>query len=606
MCASEPCPRRGSRPAPAESCGRNGSRRHFPGTDRAVKKPSELLLRAAVCFVLVLVLVLAAGSGRALAFGHEAPPRAFWLQGQIVAAIPPRPNEGYIRFARRVMADPSRYREIIAFNGGRPLQHGRPVRFPLNTLKPRLRGNILRALYPEDELTERGWAHHVTDPQETLIQLTEAYTGSKGRFRELGRYNRIGNADLLRAGKVIAIPLGWMPEELGFRPMAVKPPLALEKDGANGGIYAVYALRKNETLYSVILRFTDRERAAEVRRMSHLMVRLNGLINEKTVPAGRPVRIPILWISEDYLVKKKAARRPPPEPPPPRSRRTAPFEPTHVIIDPGHGGVDPGAVYGSRRRGDQVFEHEVVYDIALRLAGILNAKGFRTHMTVKDKAQTAPVTRISTKRLGGEKVQVTPPYLITSDNVGVNMRIFLIDALFRRLTRRGKVAPDNILLISIHGDALAPTLRGAMVYFPDHRLRVAEFRPRGKVYRLRREAIPAAIRYSARGSQEAHWSSKSFAEEVIASLKWHGVRVGGRRPVRSYYYRNGERTLPGVLRYSRVPVSVLVEIGNLNNTADRRALLKNSTRQKIARGLARAVERHRGKRAAVAVARKGG
>ncbi len=606
MRAPETCPRRGSRLAPAKSRGRDASRRHFPGTDRAVKNPPEFLpqflLRAAVC----ALLALAAGSGRALASGHEAPPRAFWLQGQIVAAIQPRPNEGYIQIARRVMSDPSRYREIMAFNGDRPPRQGRPVRFPLNTLKPRLRGDVLRALYPEDELTERGWAHHVTDPQETLIQLTEAYTGSKGRFRELGRYNRIRNADLLRAGKVIAIPLEWMPEELGFRPMAVRPPLVLGKDGASGRIYALYALRKNETLYSVILRFTDRERATEVRRMSGLMVRLNGLKSEKAVPAGRPLRIPIEWISEDYLVKKKVARRPPHQPPAPRPRRKAPFEPTHVIIDPGHGGVDPGAVYGTRRRGDRVFEHEVVYDIALRLAGILNAKGFRTHMTVKDKAQTAPVTRISTKRLGREKVQVTPPYLITSDHVGVNMRIFLIDALYRRLTRRGKVSPDNILLISIHGDALAPTLRGAMVYFPDHRLRVDEFRPRGNVYRRRREAIPAAIRYSARGSKEAHWRSKSFAEEVIASLKWSGVRVGGRRPVRSYYYRNGERTLPGVLRYSRVPVSVLVEIGNLNNTADRRALLKNSTRQKIARGLARAVERHRGKRATVAVSRKGG
>jgi N-acetylmuramoyl-L-alanine amidase len=550
-------------------------------------------------------LGLSAAHGTARASGHEAPPRAFWLQGQIVAAIPPLPNEGYIQIARRVMADPDGYREIMAFNGNRTPQHGRPVRFPLNTLKPELRGNILRALYPEDEMTERGWAHHVTDPLETLIQLTEAYTGSKRRFRELGRYNRIRNADILRTGTVITVPLEWIPEPLGFRPVAVKRPLTLERDGATGRTFANYALRKNETLYSVILRFTDRERAAEVRRMSGIMVKLNRLRGEDAVPVGRPLRMPIEWISEEYLVQRQTARRVrPPRPPPPK--RSAAFEPTHVIIDPGHGGVDPGAVYRSGRKGTPVYEHEVVYDIALRLAGILNGKGFRTHLTVKDRAQPLPVRTISTGRLGKEKVQVTPPYLITSDNVGVNMRVFLIDALYRRLTGRAKVSPDNVILISIHGDALAPTLRGAMVYYPDHRLRVREFRPRGNVYRRRREAIPAAIRFSPASGQAAHWSSKAFGEEIIAALKGQGVRVGGRRPVRSYYYRDGERTLPGVLRYSRVPTSVLVEVANLNNTADRRAILKNATRQRLAKGLAAAVERHRRKRAAVAVSRKAG
>ncbi len=564
-----------------------------------------------ITFVLLAALCGAAFHGSARAEGAEETPRAFWLQGRIVAAVDPRPNEGYIQLGRRVMENPERYREISAFNNNRPVQHGRPVRFPLDTLKPELRGNILRVLYPEDEMTERGWAHHVTDPLETLIQLTQAYTGSKRRFRELARSNKLKNPNVLRLGTVVTFPLGWIPQALGFRPVAVKPPLGLLQDGASGRTFAVYSLRKNETLYSVILRFTDRERAAEVRRMAKLMLRLNRLRGAAAVPAGRPLRMPIEWIREVYLVRKAPPTHPPRRRrglPPVVRRRQIPSAPgtTHVIIDPGHGGVDPGAVYRRKGRGGSVYEHEVVYDIALRLAGILEAKGFRTHLTLKDPAQALPVAKISSKRLGKERVQVTPPYLITSNNVAVNMRVFLIDALFRRLTRKKGVDPENILLISLHGDALAPTLRGTMVYYPDHRLRYDHFQPKGRVYRRRREAVPGLISFSQPRVKAAHWASKSFAEEIAATLKESGVRLARRRPVRSYYYRNGERTLPAVLRFSRVPHSVLVEIANLNNPADLRAILKKKTRQKIAQGLARAVERFRVKRAAVALARKAG
>ncbi|MCZ6646005.1 MAG: N-acetylmuramoyl-L-alanine amidase [SAR324 cluster bacterium] len=555
--------------------------------------------------VLLLCCALAMASGAALGVGDENAPKAFWLQGQIVAAVKPLPNEGYIQIARRMLEAPERYLEIAAFNNNRPLQKGRSVRIPLNLLKPEQRGNILRMLYPEDELTEKGWAHHVTNPLETLIQLTEAYTGSKRRFRALAQFNSLKNPNVLRAGTVITIPLKWIPGALGFQPKALRAPLGLLKDGASGRIFATYTLKKNETLYSVILRFTDRERADEVRRMASIMMRLNGIARENAVPAGRPLRMPVEWISEDYLAQKTAPRHK--APPPPVVRRPSPrYGPVHVIIDPGHGGVDPGAVYGKRGTKNRVYEHEVVYDIALRLSGLLNAKGYRTHLTVRDPVQAKPVRTVATSRLGREMVQVNPPYIISNNDVSVNMRVFLIDALLRRLTRRNKVAPENIILISIHGDALAPSLRGSMVYFPDHRLRVPEFRPKGRVYRLRKEAVPSIIRFTAKQGKDSHWASKRFGENIITALKAQGLRVGGRRPVRSYYYRNGERTLPAVLRYSRVPTSVLVEVGNLNNPADRRAILHSGTRQRIAKGLADAVQRYRGKGAAVALGKKAG
>ena len=267
----------------------------------------------------VLILLGFALLAAASALGAEPPPKGFWYQGRIVVAVKPLPNEGYIQIAERVMLHPGRYREVIAFNGKRPVQRGRSVRFPFSAIKMRMRGNILRAMYPEDELTEKGWAHSVTNPLETLIQLTEAFTGSKRRFRELARINRLGNANMLRAGTVITIPLRWIPRELGFQPTSVKKPLGLVHDRASGRSYATYTLKKNETLYSVILRFTDRERAAELRRMAGIMLKLNRIRSMERVPAGRPLRMPVEWLSPEflgaeYLGRKAVARRAPPRP----------------------------------------------------------------------------------------------------------------------------------------------------------------------------------------------------------------------------------------------------------------------------------------------------
>jgi len=236
------------------------------------------------------------------------------------------------------------------------------------------------------------------------------------------------------------------------------------------------------------------------------------------------------------------------------------------------------------------FEDEIVYDIALRVGERLQREGHHVYYTLKDPDQPHPLPVRLFKHDTDEMVQVTPPYRIEDVDVGVNMRVYLVESLYRELTERQDVPPEQILVISIHGDALAPMLRGAMVYYPDAELRHHEFRPAGRVYRLRREALPAFIRFEPRRNETAADLSRSFAEAIVRGLKGQGMGVGGRRPVRSFYYRDDRRTLPAVLRYSRVPASVLVEVANLNNPHDRRLLQEPDARERIARGIAAAVE----------------
>jgi N-acetylmuramoyl-L-alanine amidase len=470
----------------------------------------------------------------------------------------------------------------------------------------------LHAMYPDDELTERGWAHTVTDPLESLIQLTEAYTGSRRHFRELAHLNHLRNPDVLRIGDEIVIPLRWIPDELNFRPVAVAKPLRLAKDAHSGQLYALYTVAQDDTLYSLLLRFTDRERAEEINRMAELLVKLNGLRSEERLRSGSTLRIPLEWLSEDFLVAGHAPvkRVEPPRPAPPKAASAPvhpgkPFEPMHVIIDPGHGGVDPGAVYGRRGAHDRVYEHEVAFDVAMRLKALLGARGFEVYTTVQDPGNHYPRAQLSLAALGDEVVPVRPPYRMRSSRVSINMRVFLVNALYRQLTEKEGVSPDHVVLLSIHGDALAPTLRGAMVYYPDHRLRVHEFAPSGRIYRTRAEAALGTILFRPAANRSAEDYSRGFGEQVMAAFRARHVGVSPRKPVRPYYYRNGERTLPGVLRYSPVPTSVLVEVANLNNRSDRLAMLDADSRQRVAQALADALVALRTQRSGANVARKG-
>ena len=525
----------------------------------------------------------------------------YWYQGKIIASVVPRANEGYIQLSRRILADPARYPQLAKFNKQRTIQRNRAVHVPLPWLRASLRGIGLRKLYPDDDLTERGWAHRVTDPLENLIQLTESYTGSKARFKELAAYNNLRNPNVLRLSTQITIPLHWIPEALGFGPSALKKPLKLEKDGASGKYFARYKVARNDTLYSLIIRFTDRERAAEINRMSKNLAYLNKVDSPNRVRAGRVLRIPLEWISEEFILNRLKPGLKPPKPAPVKNPVAA--QPLHVIVDPGHGGTDPGAVYGSRKKGNLVYEHEVVFDIALRLEKRLRTMGHQVYRTISDAGQDQPRADISIKALGGERVRVTPPYRMDSANIAVNMRVFLINAIYKNLVRKGGVASENILLISIHGDALAPTLRGAMVYFPDHRLRGNEFGPGGRVYRIRQEAVQGLIRFKPAQNRTAHTMSKRFAALVIKYLRNQGAAISPRKPVRSYYYRDGERTLPAVLRYSLVPTSVLVEVANLNNTRDRQDMLKGAVRERVATGIGSAIAAYHRSQPALAKAR---
>ncbi len=529
-----------------------------------------------------------------------------WKNGVITVGVFPRANEGYLELSARVIGHRGYADKVAKLNAKKPLWQERAIWFLLSWLPLKQQGDALRALHPEDGLTEKGWTHTTAYSQESLSQLAEAYIGDVGRVPSLAKFNGITNPNVLRLGRQIHIPLTWLQAGLRLTPTRLKKPLRFLHD-KQGKQFALYTLRTGDTLYSVVLRFTDRERAKEINRLAHLLAKANGFPSVRMVFAGRSIRIPLEWIAEVYyhhLAPKKTASPPlrkalvrKPIPPKPKARKSqkAPskrvVQPLHVILDPGHGGVDPGTVY----KKPHVIEHEVVYDITLRLKILLEKKRAKVYITVQDPRQKNPLRNIVHARLGAERIAVNPPYVLHSANVGVNMRVYLINALYRRLRKRG-VAKNNVILLSLHGDALAASLRGAMIYFPDYRLRHEEFAPQNGPYHLRKEAIPRVIRFDYLENQIAHRLSHRFAKHLAATLRKEGLAINRRKPIRSFYYRQGERTLPAVLRYSRVPISVLIEVANLNNPHDRQAMLSAATRQRTAHILAKALLHYREKK----------
>ena len=168
------------------------------------------------------------------------------------------------------------------------------------------------------------------------------------------------------------------------------------------------------------------------------------------------------------------------------------------------------------------------------------------------------------------------------------MRVYLVNHIYHKL-RKKNVSSENILFISLHGDSLHSSISGVMVYFADHRLRRSKFGLKNNVYRRIKE-YKSKLTFLKKDNKYSERLSKSFGKIIIKEFQKQKLRTHRvSSAVRGYLYRKGRKTLPAVLRYSKVPTSVLIEIANLNNRRDRKDLLKSKTRQRIAKAIANSV-----------------
>jgi N-acetylmuramoyl-L-alanine amidase len=545
---------------------------------------------------------------------------------QIDVTVQPHEGDAWTRLARRVTGDASNWEEIAAVNeADETLRTHKSIRVPYALLRPELQRDIISTLFPRDQRTADGWKHVVVGARgiegESLWNIAEWFTGDGANYSLIRKANPSQGLST-RKGDVILIPkrlltaaFGGGPEEENAPKTAAEvrkpaddatqraaadedvpeaavaalpgqssltPSLLYERTAAEP--YAVYRLQKGEALYSsVAIRFTGRVFAKDVGDVLDRIVKFNDIEDVARIPVDYPVRIPMDLLLPEFLPRdaperlaQEATRRESAQVAK-RTRATG-LAGVHVILDAGHGGTDPGMAL------DDLWESAYVYDVACRLKKLLEKdSAAKVSMTTKSKKNGFAVAeRNVLSGVNDHYVQTTPKYLLDDAIVGVNLRWYLANSIFRRAMKTG-VPREKVIFISIHADSLHPSLRGAMAYIPGASFIKGSYQKTGDIYLTRAEVREQpTVTHTRREALMAEGLSRELAESVMESFEEKGLKVHPFEPVRDNVIRRGKEWVPAVIRHNQIPTRLLLEVCNLGNRRDRELIQTRKHRQQLA------------------------
>ena len=546
---------------------------------------------------------------------------------EILVTVKPHAGDAWSRLARRVSGDAANWEELAAFNeADENLKSGQPVRVPFAMLKPSLRHDVLRTLFPRDQNTPDGWKHLVVGSRgiegEPLWRIAEWLTGDGANYTLIRKANPSQGLST-RKGDVILVPKRLLSATFGGSPEEENAPKtaaevrkssddATQRSAADEDVpeaavvaalpgsasltpsltyvrgtsepHAVYRLQQGEALYSsVAIRFTGRVHAKDVGDVLDRLVKFNEIEDVARLRVGHPVKIPMDLLLPEFLpqddpqrVAQEANRRESAKVA--KRTRADGLRGVHVILDAGHGGNDPGTEH------EGVWEATYVYDVACRLKKMLEKDSSATvSMTTKSKKRgfTVPDRNVLTVATD-HYVQTTPKYLLDDAIVGVNLRWYLANSMFRRAMKDG-AAREKVVFISIHADSLHPSLRGAMAYVPGAPYVKGTFRKKGDIYLAHAEVREQpTVTHSRRDALEAEGLSRELAEAVMGAFEEKGLKVHPFEPVRDNVIRNGREWVPAIIRHNTIPTRMLLEVGNLGNSRDRELIQTKRHRQDLA------------------------
>ena len=508
----------------------------------------------------------------------------------------PQKGEGLLAFARRLCGDGQAAARIAEENGGRSLLAGVRYRVPFEILTDELQRKVFRSLFPSDETEPQGWRHQVTktalEDGAGLWQVASWLTGDGTSFARLREVNRLAD-DALAPGQTLFVPAELLRPSL--RPLLPSPPppgasqLELRPSGATDGV-AVYRLKPGEALYSsVVMRFTGRVFAEDVNALAAEIAAASGIRDVTDIPVGYEVRIPFELLLPEYLPAGHPRRLEYETQLADSSQFRQRVQSLHldgvtVILDAGHGGRDPGSSMAG------VWESIYVYDVMVRVREVLASRtAARVVPLVRDGSEFQRVERDVLPFSRGHVVLTEPPYSIDDPKVGVNLRWYLANSVFRRAVRDGTDS-KKVLFLSIHADSLHPSARGAMFYIPSAQLTAGSFGRSGIVYASRKEyQEQPRVEFSWRERHESEGLSRDLATETLEAFQARGLAIHPYRPVREKIIRKRSQFVPAVLRYNAVPSKMLIELCNLANDQDRALLQKQSHRQQMAEAIVQGI-----------------
>lgn len=495
-----------------------------------------------------------------------------------------RRGDSYILISKRWTGTSLNWRSIRRFNGNRRLLAGTTCDIPYSLLLPKYRHSAIMSLFPSDGYRDGAWHHKVKYRGETLCSISEWFTGSPNNASQVKRHSKL--TGILKIGATVRIPSSLLQD--AFKTREASPAgtdqLVFKKDSK--GEYASYKLRKGEALYSsVVVRYTGRISHDDVMDVVEKICSRSGIWDVKKIPVGFEVKIPVDLMLASYLprdsprrkeyeanLKKVSQFR--------NVSRARDLEGVHVILDPGHGGRDPGAI---GRTG--IYEDEYAYDVVCRIRRILLTETkAEVHLTSKDRVTGYEVRDSS--RLPSDKNEVlltNPPYANSNSRISANLRCFLVASIYRRLPSAAKRA-NRVVFTSVHADSLYASLYGATIYVPDAYLSRKHLTRSGGIYDRTKEVCDVGsikMSYAQRISSEGY--SMDLADELLASLKRHGVETLSYHPVRDRVTRGRREYVPAVIRHNPVPTKLLLEVANLKNYRDCRSLMNPEYRERVAK-----------------------
>jgi N-acetylmuramoyl-L-alanine amidase len=354
------------------------------------------------------------------------------------------------------------------------------------------------------------------------------------------------------------------------------------------GSYALYRLQAGEAIYSaVVVRFCGLVSGEEVNREAQNIIVRNGIRDETDLAVGTAIKIPYDLLQPEfrreddaeylgYMANLQAVLAIDTE------VDAAYLDGLRLILDAGHGGKDPGARFG------EVWEDDFVYDIACRIRQRLHRDTRASvHFSTYDPDQAYSPKDVTNFPLDQDEVLLTKPRfsLNHSDvaSTGVNLRWALANDLFHQWVQEG-IKPSNVLFVSLHADSLHSSITGSMVYIPDARYCPTELQSPDPALLRYVEGKGNSFKQTRKELETAQARSLVLANKFLHQIRSRNQPVHPEKPVRSLVLRQAKAKpfVPAVLRYSRVPTRMLVEVCNLNNPQDRKRLQNPAYRQEIA------------------------
>lgn len=233
----------------------------------------------------------------------------------------------------------------------------------------------------------------------------------------------------------------------------------------------------------------------------------------------------------------------------------------HVLLDPGHGGLDPGAVVQSLDgNGNSVYvvEDEYVYDIALRVYALLRLHGANAAVTLLSPNHLIRQSSPPTSTFVNEKNEVYNSYPLNKNNRwsdwpsggsdgNLSNRVKIADEFFQNTPKNRRI------FLSFHAD-IQPNS-------PD---------------------APLILYYQSKNGRNVDTASKKFASALLPAL---GAGA----------YSRGQAL--GVLRNNPAGVKLLLELRNLAYSdhawAIRFEQLRQRDAEKVVKGLLDYVEQNK-------------